>query len=109
VALLKAAGAQPLPEPKATVERAVLERYVGDYAGEGVRALRFSVALGEAGLSLRLGADPVPLGAYDERTFQTLKPPRARLTFEAQGEPMRATVKLGDRETVVTRVSGRQP
>jgi ankyrin repeat protein len=85
VELLTAAGAKPLPEPKAEVTRAVLARYVGEWVSEGARPRRVVVELGEAGLGARFGGDLSPLGAYDDRTFQTLKDPRLRLTFVIEG------------------------
>jgi ankyrin repeat protein len=107
VELLKTAGAQPLPEPTAVVEKAVLQKYTGDYAGDGARAFRLTVVLLESGLAVRLGADPIPLGAYDERTFKTLKDPRLRLTFDPQGQSV--AVKTPGGESVLKRSTGSQP
>jgi len=107
VELLKGAGALPLPEANAAVERSLLEKYAGDYAGEGPRAFRFTVVLQESGLAVRLGADPVPLGAYDQRTFRTLKDPRLRMTFDPEGKSV--AVKTPGGESVLKRSTGSQP
>ena len=109
VAQLKAAGAQPLPAPDAKVERAVLERYVGEWATEGPGP-RAVIEVGESGLTGRFGGDPVPLGAYDERTFRALKPPGTRLTFETEGGEARLLRITGAGfERILKRVSGRKP
>jgi ankyrin repeat protein len=108
-AQLTAVGAKPLPAPEAKLERAVLERYAGEWVSEGPGP-QVTVEVGESGLSARLGGDPIPLGAYDERTFRALKPPGARLTFETVGgEAKVLRLTFPGAERVLKRASGRKP
>jgi hypothetical protein len=105
-AMLKAAGAQALPPPEAKLERAVLERYVGEWVSEA-RGPNVVIELGEAGLSGRLLGDVIPLAAYDERTFRALKPPGPLLTFELEGrEPTALRVTGSGNERVFKRAGG---
>jgi hypothetical protein len=114
-ALLKAAGAKPLPEASFVVEPAQLEAYAGEYAGEarrGIRRLRLEVD----GKHLVLRADSAevaaPLGALDARTFWTSGPPFSALvtldvtgpevrglTLRASGGPARYLARVRPEET----------
>jgi hypothetical protein len=92
-ALLKAAGAKPLPEASFVVEPAQLETYAGEYAGDARRGIR-KARLEVDGKRLVLRADgaevAAPLGALDARTFWTNGPPfSALVTLDVTGQEVR--------------------